>query len=138
MLVVLVLIVDVVLMNEIGDTGSEMGLAGPAESGGDSREGVDPWKFVETCRPGSVGDRGPPSLEGFDSSVMKRRLHSVRDGSYGGGYCDVVNLDSRQFFPEPAVPITRILTVGFALVSFAILLLVVMRWLEVVFEKAKS
>lgn len=43
----------------------------------------------------------------------------------------MVNLDSRQFFPEPAVPITRILTVGFEVVSFAILFLDlegILRW----------
>lgn len=41
MLVVLVLRVDVVLTNEIGDTGSDIGLAGPAESGGDGGDGVE-------------------------------------------------------------------------------------------------
>lgn len=81
MLVVLVLSVDVVLTKDIGDTGSEMGLAGPAESGGDRREGVDPGKSVETRRAGSVDAREPPSLVGFGSRVRKRRLHSVRDGS---------------------------------------------------------
>lgn len=35
-----------------------------------------------------------------------------------------MNLDSRQFFPAPAVPITRILTVGFVLVSLTIFFLV--------------
>lgn len=81
MLVVLVLSVDVVLTKEIGDTGSEIGLAGPAESGGDRSDGLEAWKSVETLRLGSVDDREPPSLDGFGSRVRKRRLHSVRDGS---------------------------------------------------------
>lgn len=81
MLVVLVFSVDVVLTNEMGDTGSEMGLAGPAESGGDRRDGVYPWKSVVTRKPGSVDDREAPSLDSFESSVRKRRPHSVRDGS---------------------------------------------------------
>ena len=81
MLVVLVLSVDIVLTKEIGDTGSEMGLAGPAESGGDRREGVEAWKSVETRSSGSFDDLEPPSLDGFGSRVRKRRLHSVRDGS---------------------------------------------------------
>lgn len=80
MLDVLVLSVAV-LMNEIGDTGSDTGLAGPGESGGDSSEGVDSWKSVETCRAEGIEEREPTLLDGFGSRVRKRRLHSVRDGS---------------------------------------------------------
>lgn len=50
----------------------------------------------------------------------------------------MVNLDSRQFFPAPAVPITRILTVGFEVASFAIFVSRSGRYFEVVFDEAKS
>jgi hypothetical protein len=81
MLVVLVLSVDVVLTREIGDTGPEIGLAGPAESGGDGRDGVEASKSVETRSSGSMVVWEQPPLDGSGSRVRKRRLHRVRDGS---------------------------------------------------------
>lgn len=111
---------------------------GPSDTGEKGIVFSSPKTSIPHPAVGSGGHSGRA-----DDSVKKRRLLSVRVGSYDGGHVDVVNwshrelptsgvmeekghqyrtLDSRQFLPTPGAPRINILIVGFELPPFPMML----------------